>query len=70
MTTPSLRDALRVYTRIGLLSFGGPAGQIALMQDELVTRRNWIEGDAFQRGLNVAMILPGPEAQQLATWLG
>lgn len=70
MTTPSLCDALRVYTRIGLLSFGGPAGQIALMQDELVTRRNWIEGDAFQRGLNVAMILPGPEAQQLATWLG
>ena len=70
MHPPSLRDTIPVWARIGVLSFGGPAGQIALMQDELVTRRGWIGGEAFQRGLNVAMILPGPEAQQLATWLG
>ena len=70
MSGPVLRTALPVYLRIGLLSFGGPAGQIALMQEELVTRRGWIDGASFQRGLNVAMLLPGPEAQQLATWLG
>ncbi len=66
----SLRDAVPVYIRIGLLSFGGPAGQIALMQDEIVDRRGWISSASMQRGLNVAMLLPGPEAQQLATWLG
>ncbi|SOH93404.1 chromate transporter [Monaibacterium marinum] len=70
MSTVKLSQALGVYLRIGLLSFGGPAGQIALMQEELVTRRGWIDAAAFQRGLNVAMLLPGPEAQQLATWLG
>ncbi|MGB0497925.1 MAG: chromate efflux transporter [Rubricella sp.] len=59
-----------LWSRIGLLSFGGPAGQIALMQDEVVTRRGWVSEDAFRRGLDVAMLLPGPEAQQLATWLG
>ncbi|MEO1000682.1 MAG: chromate transporter, partial [Pseudomonadota bacterium] len=64
---PSLARALGIYVKIGLLSFGGPAGQIALMQTELVDRRGWIGGQAFQRGLNVAMLLPGPEAQQLAT---
>ncbi len=68
--TPRLSDALPLYLKIGLLSFGGPAGQIALMQEEIVTRRGWVEPAAFQRGLNVAMLLPGPEAQQLATWLG
>lgn len=62
--------ALPLYLKIGLLSFGGPAGQIALMQDELVKRRGWVDEAAFQRGLNVSMLLPGPEAQQLATWLG
>ncbi|MEM9009818.1 MAG: chromate efflux transporter [Pseudomonadota bacterium] len=67
---PHLGAALGTYTRIGLLSFGGPAGQIALMQSELVDRRGWVAADAFQRGLNVAMLLPGPEAQQLVTWLG
>ncbi len=65
-----LGRAWPVYVKIGLLSFGGPAGQIALMQEEIVARRNWVSGEAFQRGLNVAMLLPGPEAQQLATWLG
>ncbi|QHQ33750.1 chromate efflux transporter [Algicella marina] len=65
-----LRSALSVYLRIGLLSFGGPAGQIALMQEEIVERKGWVSPEGFQRGLNVAMLLPGPEAQQLATWLG
>lgn len=64
------REALGVYTRIGLLSFGGPAGQIALMQSEIVERRGWVSGTAFDRGLSFSMLLPGPEAQQLATWLG
>lgn len=70
MNRIKLSQALPVYLRIGLLSFGGPAGQIALMQEELVSKRGWIDAPAFQRGLNVAMLLPGPEAQQLATWLG
>ncbi|MEL6768553.1 MAG: chromate efflux transporter [Pseudomonadota bacterium] len=71
-TAPSVpfREALGVYTRIGLISFGGPAGQIALMQSEIVERRGWVSGTAFDRGLSFSMMLPGPEAQQLATWLG
>jgi chromate transporter len=67
---PTLGDTLPVYARIGLLSFGGPAGQIALMQEEIVARRRWIDGQTFQTGLNVAMLLPGPEAHQLVTWIG
>ncbi|MEM8597193.1 MAG: chromate efflux transporter [Pseudomonadota bacterium] len=63
-------EALAVHARIGLLSFGGPAGQIALMQSEIVDRRGWVAPQAFDRGLSFAMMLPGPEAQQLATWLG
>ncbi|MEM6490241.1 MAG: chromate efflux transporter, partial [Pseudomonadota bacterium] len=55
---------------IGLMSFGGPAGQIALMQAEIVDKRGWVPGGSFDRGLSFAMMLPGPEAQQLATWLG
>lgn len=68
--SPSLTDALPVWVRIGLLSFGGPAGQIALMQDEVVTRRGWVASESFDRGLAFSLMLPGPEAQQLATWLG
>ena len=68
--TPRFSDALPVWTKIGLLSFGGPAGQIALMQDEVVTRRGWVPAESFDRGLAFSMMLPGPEAQQLATWLG
>ncbi len=68
--TPQLATALPVWIKIGLLSFGGPAGQIALMQDEVVTRRKWIPAESFDRGLAFSMMLPGPEAQQLATWLG
>ena len=68
--SPRFSDALPVWTKIGLLSFGGPAGQIALMQDEVVTRRGWVKPESFDRGLAFSMMLPGPEAQQLATWLG
>ncbi|WP_199799409.1 chromate efflux transporter [Porphyrobacter sp. SLTP] len=70
--TPSITftDLLRVFTRIGLLSFGGPAGQIALMHRELVEDRAWISEDDFLHALNFCHLLPGPEAQQLATWIG
>ncbi|MEL6608937.1 MAG: chromate efflux transporter [Pseudomonadota bacterium] len=60
----------RVFGRIGLLSFGGPAAQIALMQDELVTRHRWLGQDQFLRALSFCMLLPGPEAMQLATYAG
>ena len=66
----SFAEAARVHVKIGLLSFGGPAGQIALMQQEIVERRGWVPPQAFDRGLSFAMMLPGPEAQQLATFLG
>ncbi|MCU0755654.1 MAG: chromate efflux transporter [Xanthomonadales bacterium] len=62
--------ALRVWLKIGCLSFGGPAGQIALMHEELVVRRRWISEARFLHALNYCMVLPGPEAQQLATYLG
>ena len=68
--TPTFPALLRVFTRIGFLSFGGPAGQIALMQHELVDERKWVEQGAFLRALNLCHLLPGPEAQQLATWIG
>jgi chromate transporter len=67
---PSLRTALRFWLWLGCVSFGGPAGQIAIMQRELVERRRWIGSGHFLHALNYCMILPGPEAQQLATYLG
>ncbi len=67
---PSFRELLRVFTRIGFLSFGGPAGQIALMHRELVEERRWVSEDSFLHALNFCHLLPGPEAQQLATWIG
>jgi chromate transporter len=67
---PPFREALRLWFRIGCLGFGGPAGQIALLHRELVERRGWVGGGEFARGLNLCMLLPGPEAQQLATWIG
>ena len=71
LTPPiTFTDLLRVFTRIGLLSFGGPAGQIALMHRELVEERAWITEDDFLHALNFCHLLPGPEAQQLATWIG
>jgi chromate transporter len=64
------RAALRVWAKIGLLSFGGPAGQVALMHKELVERHKWIDEGRFLHALNYCMLLPGPEAQQLATYIG
>jgi chromate transporter len=67
---PTLREAVRVWARIGLLSFGGPAAQIALMHREVVEERRWVSDARFLHALNFCMLLPGPEAQQLATYLG
>lgn len=64
------RQALVFWLRLGFISFGGPAGQIALMHTELVERRRWISERRFLHALNYCMILPGPEAQQLATYIG
>ncbi|VXC05722.1 Chromate transporter [Pseudomonas sp. 8Z] len=66
----SLRQALWFWLRLGLISFGGPAGQIALMHEELVVRRRWLSERRFLHALNYCMLLPGPEAQQLATYIG
>lgn len=66
----SLFEALRFWLRLGFVSFGGPAGQIAIMHQELVERRRWISERRFLHALNYCMLLPGPEAQQLATYLG
>lgn len=63
-------DALKFWFKLGLISFGGPAGQIAIMHQELVERRQWISERRFLHALNYCMLLPGPEAQQLATYLG
>lgn len=68
--TPTLGDAFRVWLKIGLLSFGGPAGQIALMHRTVVEERRWIDEGRFLHALNYCMLLPGPEAQQLATYIG
>ena len=65
----SLREATRVWAKIGLLSFGGPAGQIALMHRELVDKRRWISDARFLHALNYCMLLPGPEATQLAIYI-
>ena len=70
MTGPSFAEALRVWAKIGLLSFGGPAGQIALMHRVLVDEKRWISEARFLHALNYCMLLPGPEAQQLAIYLG
>ena len=64
------REALRVWAKIALMSFGGPAGQIAVMHRELVDERKWIDEPQFLHALNFCMLLPGPEAQQLATYVG
>ncbi len=67
---PSLAEAALVWLKIGCLSFGGPAGQIALMHRELVEERRWISERRYLHALNYCMVLPGPEAQQLATYVG
>jgi len=79
MTTPlptqapapvSLGAAFRYWLKLGLISFGGPAGQIAIMHTDLVEKRRWISEKRFLHALNYCMVLPGPEAQQLATYIG
>jgi chromate transporter len=64
------REAFRFWVKLGFISFGGPAGQIAIMHRELVDRRRWISEERFLHALNYCMLLPGPEAQQLATYMG
>jgi chromate transporter len=66
----SFREALRFWVTLGFVNFGGPAGQIAIMHRELVERRRWISEERFLHALNYCMLLPGPEAQQLATYVG
>ena len=67
---PSFAEAFWFWLKLGFISFGGPAGQIAIMHQELVERRRWISERRFLHALNYCMLLPGPEAQQLATYLG
>jgi chromate transporter len=69
-TGPSFREAFWVWLKVGCLGFGGPAGQIALLHREVVERRAWVDEERFAHALSFCMLLPGPEAQQLATWLG
>jgi chromate transporter len=66
----SFGEALRYWIKLGFISFGGPTGQIAIMHQELVERRRWISEHRFLHALNYCMVLPGPEAQQLATYIG
>ena len=68
--SPTFAEALRVWAKIGVLSFGGPAGQIALMHRVLVDEKRWIDERQFLPALNFCMLLPGPEAMQLATYVG
>ena len=70
MEPVSFREAVRFWWKLGWISFGGPAGQIAIMHRELVERRRWISERRFLHALNYCMVLPGPEAQQLATYIG
>jgi chromate transporter len=66
----SVPEAFRYWLKLGFVSFGGPAGQISMMHTELVERRRWISEHRFLHALNYTMVLPGPEAQQLATYIG
>src|SRR5215203_3957870 len=66
----SFVEALRFWIKLGFISFGGPAGQIAIMHKELVDRRRWLSDERFLHALNYCMLLPGPEAQQLAVYIG
>ena len=70
MKEAPFKNAIKFWTKLGFISFGGPAGQIAIMHQEVVERRNWIGENQFLRALNFCMLLPGPEAQQLATYIG
>ena len=67
---PPFKEALKFWTKLGFISFGGPAGQISIMHQEVVERQGWLSENQFLRALNFCMLLPGPEAQQLATYMG
>jgi chromate transporter len=67
---PSFREALKFWLKLGFISFGGPTGQIAIMHQELVEKRKWISNTRFLQALNYCMLLPGPEAKQLAIYIG
>jgi chromate transporter len=70
VTTPTFAEAFKVWLKIGCINFGGPAGQIALMHRIVVDEKKWIDEPRFLHALNYCMLLPGPEAQQLATYIG
>src|ERR1700756_1002961 len=67
---PTFAQAFRFWLKLGFISFGGPTGQIAIMHAELVEKKKWISEARFLHALNYCMLLPGPEAQQLATYVG
>jgi chromate transporter len=67
---PSFATAFKFWLKLGLISFGGPAGQISIMHHELVDQKRWVSNERFLNALNYCMLLPGPEAQQLATYIG
>ncbi|HTB81560.1 MAG TPA: chromate efflux transporter, partial [Opitutaceae bacterium] len=67
---PTFREALRFWLKLGFISFGGPSGQIAVMHAELVEKKKWVDGEHFLHALNYCMLLPGPEATQLAIYCG
>jgi chromate transporter len=67
---PSFREAFLFWLKLGFISFGGPAGQIAIMHEYVVEKKKWISDSRFMHALNYCMVLPGPEAQQLATYIG
>src|SRR3954462_10388731 len=67
---PSFAEATRFWVKLGFISFGGPTGQIAIMQTELVAKKKWISQSRFLHALNYCLLLPGPEPQQLAIYVG
>jgi len=69
-TAPTFSEALRFWLKLGFISFGGPSGQIAMMHAELVEKKKWVSNERFLHALNFCMLLPGPEAQQLAIYIG
>src|SRR5215212_7537230 len=70
MRHPTFGEALRFWLKLGFISFGGPTGQIAIMHTELVEKKRWISDERFLHALNFCMLLPGPEATQLAIYIG
>src|SRR5512136_1120909 len=67
---PSFGEAFNFWLKLGFISFGGPTGQISIMHQELVERRKWVSNNRFLHALNYCMLLPGPEAKQLAIYIG